>query len=284
MNSAKSMALKRLKSNITAIIGLIIIVFLLFLAFFAPWIAPHNPVEPNLDKRFMSPCKEYPMGTDDLGRCVLSRIIYGTRISLYTSAGVVGIIALVGVSLGFLSGYFGGALDEVIMRFVDVVLAFPGIILAMAVAGALGPGLFNVMLALSLVGWTGFARVVRSSVMAVKEKEFVEAAKALGFSDFYIMTRHILPNVITPVVVLASLEMGFIILASAGLSFLGLGTQPPTPDWGSMLNNGRAFMRTSPFLTVFPGIAITGAVLGFNFLGEGLRDVLDPRSGRKLKK
>lgn len=284
MKSTKKLTFQRLKKNKIAMIGLAMITFLLFFAVFAPWIAPHDPVEPNLGKRFLSPCKEYPMGTDDLGRCVLSRVIYGARVSLQVSMTVVGIITVIGVTLGLISGYFGGALDELIMRFVDIVLAFPGIILAMAVAGALGPGLFNVMLALALVSWTGFARVVRSSVMAVKEKEFVESARALGCNDLYIMTRHILPNVITPVLVLATLDMGFIILAAASLSFLGLGAQPPIPDWGSMLNNGRVFMRTAPFLTIFPGIAITTAVMAFNFLGDGLRDSLDPRPQRELKK
>jgi len=223
------------------------------------------------------------MGTDDLGRCLLSRIIYGARVSLQLGVIVVGIITVIGVTLGLISGYYGGIVDEIIMRLVDVVLAFPGIILALAVAGALGPGLFNVMLALAMVGWTGLARVVRGSVLSVKQKEFVESARALGCSDLHIMTRHILPNVMAPVIVLATLDMAFIILAAAGLSFLGLGAQPPTPEWGSMLNNGRAFMRTAPHLTTFPGLAIMVAVLAFNFLGDGLRDVLDPRQQRELK-
>lgn len=283
MKSSKKLALQQLKKNKIAIIGLIIIISLAFIALFAPFIAPHDPIEQNLEKRLLPPCREYPMGTDDLGRCLLSRIIYGARVSLQLSVIVVGIITVIGVTLGLISGYYGGIVDEIIMRLVDVVLAFPGIILALAVAGALGPGLFNVMLALAMVGWTGLARVVRGSVLSVKQKEFVESARALGCSDLHIMTRHILPNVMAPVIVLATLDMAFIILAAAGLSFLGLGAQPPTPEWGSMLNNGRAFMRTAPHLTTFPGLAIMVAVLAFNFLGDGLRDVLDPRQQRELK-
>lgn len=283
MKSSTKLALQQLKKNKIAIIGLIIIISLAFIALFAPFIAPHDPIEQNLDKRLLSPSGEYPMGTDDLGRCLLSRIIYGARVSLQLGVIVVGIITVIGVTLGLISGYYGGIVDEIIMRLVDVVLAFPGIILALAVAGALGPGLFNVMLALAMVGWTGLARVVRSSVLSVKEKEFVESARALGCSDLHIMTRHILPNVMAPVIVLATLDMAFIILAAAGLSFLGLGAQPPTPEWGSMLNNGRAFMRTAPHLTTFPGLAIMVAVLAFNFLGDGLRDALDPRQQRELK-
>lgn len=283
MKSSKKLALQQLKKNKIAIIGLIIIISLAFIALFAPFIAPHDPIEQNLDKRLLSPSGEYPMGTDDLGRCLLSRIIYGARVSLQLGVIVVGIITVIGVTLGLISGYYGGIVDEIIMRLVDVVLAFPGIILALAVAGALGPGLFNVMLALAMVGWTGLARVVRGSVLSVKQKEFVESARALGCSDLHIMTRHILPNVMAPVIVLATLDMAFIILAAAGLSFLGLGAQPPTPEWGSMLNNGRAFMRTAPHLTTFPGLAIMVAVLAFNFLGDGLRDALDPRQQRELK-
>ncbi len=283
MKSSKKLALQQLKKNKIAIVGLIIIISLVFIAIFAPFIAPHDPIEQNLEKRLLPPCREYQMGTDDLGRCLLSRIIYGARVSLQLGVIVVGIITVIGVTLGLISGYYGGIVDEIIMRLVDVVLAFPGIILALAVAGALGPGLFNVMLALAMVGWTGLARVVRGSVLSVKEKEFVESARALGCSDLHIMTRHILPNVMAPVIVLATLDMAFIILAAAGLSFLGLGAQPPTPEWGSMLNNGRAFMRTAPHLTTFPGLAIMVAVLAFNFLGDGLRDALDPRQQRELK-
>jgi peptide/nickel transport system permease protein len=283
LRSGHKIALQQLKKNKIAMIGLVIIVSLALIAIFAPFIAPHDPIEQNLKKRFLSPSGEYPMGTDDLGRCLMSRVIYGARVSLRVGVITVGIITVIGVTLGLISGYCGGIVDEIIMRFVDMVLAFPGIILALAIAGALGPGLFNVMLALAMVGWTGLARVVRSSVLSVKEKEFVESARALGCSDLYIMTRHILPNVMAPVIVLATLDMAFIILAAAGMSFLGLGAQPPIPEWGSMLNGGRAFMRIAPHLTTFPGLAIMITVLAFNFLGDGLRDALDPRQQQELK-
>jgi peptide/nickel transport system permease protein len=250
---------------------------LIFIAILAPFIAPHDPIEQNLEHRLLPPNAEYPLGTDNLGRCILSRLIHGTSVSLQIGVIVVGIAATTGVTLGLIAGYRGGLVDELIMRIVDVLLAFPGIILALAIAGILGPSLYNVMLALAVVGWTSYARVVRGSVLSVKEKEFVEAARALGAGEARIMFRHILPNVTAPVIVMATLGMAHVILAAAALSFLGLGAQPPTPEWGSMLNDGRAFMRTAPHLTIFPGLAIMVTVLAFNFLGDGLRDVLDPR-------
>lgn len=266
-----------LKKHRLALIGAGIISVLVFVAVLAPFIAPHDPIEQNLAQRLLSPNTEYLLGTDNLGRCILSRLIHGTSVSLQIGVMVVGIAAFVGVTLGLIAGYRGGLIDELIMRIVDVLLAFPGIILALAIAGILGPSLFNVMLALAVVGWTSYARVVRGAVLSVKEKEFVEAARALGASEFRIMFRHILPNVTAPVIVMATLGMAHVILAAAALSFLGLGAQPPTPEWGSMLNNGRAFMRTAPHMTIFPGLAIMVTVLAFNFLGDGLRDVLDPR-------
>ena len=273
--------LRQLKKNKAAMIGLIIILFFVFVAVFAPFIAPHHPYAQNLEKTLLLPCQEYPMGTDDLGRCILSRIIFGTRISLQIGIFVTGITACIGVLLGMMAGYYGGILDEIIMRIVDILLAFPGLVLALVVAGLLGPGLFNVMFALAIVGWMGYARVVRGSVLSVKEKEFVETARALGAGDIYILLRHILPNVMAPVIVMATLGMGYVILAAAGLSFLGLGAQPPTPVWGAMLNSGRAFMRTAPHLTTFPGLAIMITVLAFNLLGDGLRDIFDPRLKEK---
>jgi peptide/nickel transport system permease protein len=266
-----------LRKHRLALIGAGIILVLIFTAILAPFIAPHDPIEQNLEHRLLPPNAEYPLGTDNLGRCILSRLIHGTSVSLQIGVIVVGIAATTGVTLGLIAGYRGGLVDELIMRIVDVLLAFPGIILALAIAGILGPSLYNVMLALAVVGWTSYARVVRGSVLSVKEKEFVEAARALGAGEARIMFRHILPNVTAPVIVMATLGMAHVILAAAALSFLGLGAQPPTPEWGSMLNDGRAFMRTAPHLTIFPGLAIMVTVLAFNFLGDGLRDVLDPR-------
>jgi peptide/nickel transport system permease protein len=268
---------KGLKRHRLALIGAVIIFVLIVIAILAPFIAPHDPIEQNLEHRLLPPNMEYLLGTDNLGRCILSRLIYGASVSLLISIMVVGISTFVGVILGLLAGYSGGLIDEIIMRIVDILLAFPGIILALVVVGILGPSLYNVMLALAVVGWTSYARVVRGLVLSVKEKEFIEAAQALGASDARIMFRHILPNIMAPVVVMATLGMAHVILAAAALSFLGLGAQPPTPEWGSMLNGGRAFMRTAPHLTIFPGLAIMVTVLAFNFLGDGLRDALDPR-------
>jgi len=267
--------------NKIAFIGLIIILFLIFVAIFAPFLASHHPYEQNLEKALLSPCLEYPFGTDDLGRCIFSRIIFGTRTSLQIGIIVTSITACIGIIMGLIAGYYGGLADEIIMRLVDIFLAFPGLVLALTIAGLMGPGLFNVMFALSLVGWMGYTRVVRGSVLAVKEKEFVETAKSLGANNLYILIHHILPNVIAPVIVMATLGIGHTILAAAGLSFLGLGAQPPIPVWGAMLNNGKAFMRTAPHLTIFPGLAIMITVLAFNFLGDGLRDLLDPRLKEK---
>ncbi|MBA5941943.1 MAG: ABC transporter permease [Methanophagales archaeon] len=274
--------LKRLKKHRLAMIGAAIILALVFSAVLAPFIAPNDPIEQNLPYRLLTPNTEYPLGTDNLGRCVLSRLIHGASVSLQIGIMVVGITAIIGVSLGLIAGYQGGLIDEMIMRSVDILLAFPGIILALVIAGILGPSLYNVMLALAVVGWTSYARVVRGSVLSVKEKEFVEGARALGVSDLRIMFRHVLPNVMAPVIVMATLGMAHVILAAAALSFLGLGAQPPAPEWGSMLNAGRAFMRTAPHLTVFPGLAIMVTVLAFNFLGDGLRDALDPRLREKV--
>ena len=265
---------RRLKKHRLAMIGAAIILALVLIAVLAPFIAPHDPVEQNLGNRLLSPSIEHPLGTDNLGRCILSRLIHGSRVSLQIGIMVVGIASITGVTLGLIAGYRGGLIDELIMRIVDILLAFPGIILALAIAGILGPSLYNVMLALAVIGWTSYARVVRGSVLSVKEKEFVEAARALGTGEARIMFRHILPNVTAPVIVMATLGMAHVILAAAALSFLGLGAQPPTPEWGSMLNDGRAFMRSAPHLTIFPGLAIMVTVLAFNFLGDALRDIL----------
>lgn len=292
--------LKRLRRHRMAVVGAMIIFGLILIAFAAPFFAPHDPLKQNLARRLLpdvvttiyailtGPAEqsffaqllqlnlEFPLGTDNLGRCILSRLIFGTRVSLQAAVMVVSITSVVGTMLGVIAGYYGGIIDEIIMRIIDVLLAFPGIILALVIAGILGPSLFNLMLMMVLIGWTGYARVVRGAVLAVKEKEFIEAARAAGISDRRIIWRHVLPNVMAPVIVMSTLGMAHIILAVAGLSFLGLGAQPPVPEWGSMLNAGRAFMRTAPHLTIFPGLVIMLTVLAFNFLGDGLRDALDP--------
>ena len=266
----------RLCKNKMAVTGLTIILLLIIVAVFAPVLAPHHPYKQDLEKTFLKPSLEYLFGTDDFGRCICSRIIFGTRISLAIGVIVTAVSAVVGVILGMLAGFYGGIIDEVIMRLVDIFLAFPGLILALVVAGLLGPGMFNVLFALALVGWMGYARVVRGAVLAEKEKDFVETARALGAGNLYLMYRHLLPNVLAPVIVMATLGVGQAILAAAGLSFLGLGVQPPVPVWGSMLSDGKIYLQTAPHLTIFPGLAIMVTVLSFNFLGDGLRDIFDP--------
>jgi peptide/nickel transport system permease protein len=260
-----------------ALVGFIVGLFLVLVAVLAPVLAPHDPYEQDLNQALLPLSREYPFGTDDLGRCVFSRVIFGTRVSLQIGVFVTVITVLLGVVLGLVAGYWGGVADEVIMRLVDTLLAFPGLVLGLVFAGLLGPGLFNVMLALALVGWTSYARVVRGAVLAVKAREFVESAKALGAGDLYVLYRHVLPNISAPVTVMATLDIGRVILVAASLSFLGLGAQPPVADWGAMLNGGKAFIRSAPHLTVFPGLAIIITVMAFNFLGDGLRDLLDPR-------
>ncbi len=257
--------------------GTAVIVFLIFVAVFAGFIAPHDPTETHLKDRLSSPSSEYPLGTDHLGRCILSRIIYGTRISLSVGVLVIGASLLLGLLLGTIAGYYGGIIDDLIMRIVDGFLAFPSMFLALAIAGALGPSLTNLMIALIVVEWTSYARVVRGSILSIKDQMFVEAARGLGAGDIYLLTRHVLPNTLSPLIVMATLGVGYIILTAAGLSFLKLGVQPPTPEWGAMLNDGRLFMRSAPHIMIFPGLAIMITVLAFNFLGDGLRDVMDPR-------
>lgn len=275
---------QQLKKDKIAMIGAIIIFFLAGIAILAPHIAPYDPIELDLENRLSSSDVNHLMGTDNLGRDVLSRVIYGARISLSMATVVVVIVMLLGTAMGTIAGYFGGIIDGTIMRVVDVLLAFPNIILALVIAGILGPSLTNVMIALSAIWWVGYARIIRGSVLSVKEKEFVEAARAMGCSDTHIAIRHILPNVLSPVIVLATLDMGHIILSIAALSFLGLGAQPPIPEWGTMLNEGRPFMETAPHLMIFPGLMIMVVVLAFNFLGDGLRDALDPRMKEVMMK
>ncbi len=268
--------------NRNILLGLVIISLLVVIAVFAPVVAPHDPTEVNSMVRLQPPSKEYPFGTDHMGRCILSRIVYGARISLLVGVTVISVSLLIGIVLGTISGYFGGLVDDVVMRLVDGFLAIPSMFLALALAGTLGPGMVNLMIALIAVEWSSYARVVRGSILSVKEQDFVEATRGFGASDFYIIVRHILPNIISPVIVIATLGIGYAILAAAGLSFLGFGVQPPTPEWGSMLDDGRLFMRKAPYIMIFPGLAIMITVLAFNFLGDGLRDEMDPRFRKEI--
>ncbi|MCH7921664.1 MAG: ABC transporter permease [Nitrospinae bacterium] len=266
------------RSTPLAALGLLILLVLVVVALFAPYISPYDPTAIRLAEGLSGPSITHPLGQDKLGRDILSRIIYGARISLYVGVATVMLSAFVGTVVGAVSGYAGGVVDEVVMRLIDILLAFPGILLAVAVMAILGPSLNNIVIALTVLGWVGYARLVRGQVLALREFEFVLAARALGADARRIITRHLLPNVLGPVIVQATFGMAGAIVAEAGLSFLGLGTQPPTPSWGSMLNDGREFLLTTPHLTTFPGLAIMTVVLGLNFLGDGLRDILDPKS------
>lgn len=269
--------LKEAGNNRMAAIGGAIVILLVLIAISASLLSPHDPFEQKLENRLLNPCFEYPFGTDDLGRCIFSRLIFGTRYSLTIGVVVVGITASVGTTLGIVSGYSRGIIDETLMRIVDIVLAFPGIILALVIAGILGPSFLNVVIAISLTHWPAYTRLVRGITLSLREKEFIEGARALRASNIYIMRRHILPNCINPIIVLATLDIAHAIIFATGLSFLGLGIQPPTPEWGSMLKAGIPYFRISPHLTFFPGIAIMVTVMAFNFLGDGLRDIIDPK-------
>ena len=258
-------------------IGAIRVGGLIAAAALAPWIAPHNPVRGELDDYLQAPSGRYWFGTDTFGRDVFSRVVYGARISLAVGAAVQVSALAIGVGLGLLSGFYGGPVDNLIMRLAEIIFAFPGLLFAIAIMAVIGPSLYNVFIALGLVSWTGLARVVRGAVLAVKEQEFVEAARALGASNRRIILRHLLPNIVAPAIILVTLGIGGAILAEASLSFLGLGAQPPTPSWGSMLTVGRDYLTEAPWLSIYPGVAIFLTVMGFNLLGDGLRDLLDPR-------
>jgi len=258
-------------------IGLVILVVLTAAALFASLLAPKDPFAQHIDRRLQGPSADFPLGTDYLGRCVLSRIIFGSRISLEIAALIVGVQVALGLGLGALAGYFGGFADTLIMRLVDVMMALPSLALALVLAGIMGPGPAGITAALCITGWSEYARIVRGDILALKEKEFIKSARAFGFSDLYILRRHVIPNILAPVIVLATLSTGFVILLVAAFSFLGLGSQPPLADWGVMLSEGRAYMRSAPHLTVFPGLAVMAATFGFNLLGDALRDAMDPR-------
>jgi len=278
--STAAISLRRVAShNVLAVIGIALVTLFTFSAVFAPWLAPQNPAHIDLPGRLSAPSAAHWCGTDELGRDILSRLIYGSRISMLVGTCVVAASLTLGLIIGSIAGYYGGAID----RFVNVLvmnafLSFPGILLAIAFVAFRGPGIFNLILALSLGGWVGYARLVRAQVLAVREREFVEAAKALGATDLRVIVRHILPNIIQPIVVQAAIGMAGAILAEATMSFLGLGVPPPTASWGAMLNDGRAHLFDAPHLVIFPALAVMLAVLSFNFIGDALRDVLDPRS------
>jgi peptide/nickel transport system permease protein len=270
-------AWKRLKRNKLAMIGLGIVIFLILIAMLAPVISPYDPILRIKEDSGLGPSSIHWFGTDILGRDIFSRVIYGSRISLEVGVIAVGISLIIGLFLGALSGYFGNVSDIVIMRIADIFFAFPYILGAIAIMTVLGPGIVNIFIAIGILGWASFARIFRGSILSIKNKEYIEAARALGASKYRIITRHIFPNAFAPIIVYATMNVGTAIIVEAALSFLGIGVQPPTPAWGKMLAESLEYIDTAPWLMVFPGLAILITVLGFVLLGDGLRDAFDPK-------
>jgi peptide/nickel transport system permease protein len=275
--TTNSKALERFKRNRLAVIGLVLIGFFMIIAVFAPVIAPFDPIAQNYDRLLQPPNSTHWFGTDNLGRDVLSRAIYGTRVSLTAGVVAVSLAVLMGVLLGLTAGFLRGIADDIIMRVIDAMLAFPFLVLAITLAAVLGPSLENAMLAIAVVSIPVFARVTRGQVLSERERDYVQAAKALGANDLRMMLQHVLPNIAGPIIIQSTLSIAGAILAESSLSFLGLGVQPPTPSWGEMLNVARGYLRDAPWTAIAPGILIFIAVLAFNLLGDGLRDALDPR-------
>lgn len=271
----------RLKKNKAAFLGGWAIIFFIAIAIFGPLLTVHDPYHVDYADKLLTPSNEHWFGTDHAGRDIFTRIVHGMSITLFIGFFSVFIGMIIGVFLGIVSGYYGGWLDITIMRFMDVLLAFPGILLAIAIAGVLGGSLMNVIIAVAIFSIPSFARVVRGSTLAVKKLEFIDAIKTLGAGDARIIFKHILPNILSPIIVQATLRIATAILTAAGLSFLGLGAQPPTPEWGAMLNDGRQFIFDYPHVALFPGLAIVAVVLAFNLFGDGLRDALDPKLKRR---
>jgi peptide/nickel transport system permease protein len=265
----------------TAVFGLGVVTCLSLAALLAPLLAPHDPNAVDVVRKFAPTSLDHPLGTDNLGRDNLSRLLFGARLTIGTAVMASAAVAVIGIVLGVLAGYFGGVVDAVISRLVDVVLAFPSFLAALAVTGVLGPGLGHVAIALVVVWWARYARIVRSAVLVERGKPYLEAARAVGSSRWRMIGRHVVPNVIAPIVVLTTLDTGELLLGISSLSFLGLGVQPPAAEWGAMLSEARTYLSQAPLLMVWPGLALFVLVLGFNLLGDGVRDVLDPRTRRR---
>ena len=268
---------RRFCRNKQAMIGLAMLLLLIFAAVFANVIAPYDPVEQNLLIRLQGPSAAHWFGTDELGRDIFSRILYGARISLTVGLIAVSISCVAGCALGAIAGYYGGILDTVIMRISDIMMAIPSILLNISIVAALGTGLQNVMIAIGISSVPAYCRIIRASLLSLKNQEFVDASRVAGSTDFYIIMHHIIPNSLAPLIVQATLKIGGAILSCASMSFIGLGIVPPTPEWGAMLSTGRDFLRDAPHLTAFPGLAIMFAVFSMNLIGDGLRDALDPK-------
>lgn len=268
---------RRLFRNRAAVLGLVIILVFVLCALFPEWIAPYGYDEQDLSRQFISPGAEHWFGTDDYGRDIFSRVVYGSRISLSIGLVSISFSCVLGVLIGCLAGYYGSTLDNTLMRIMDIMLAMPSILLAIAIVATLGAGLRNLVIAIGISTIPQYARIVRASVLSIKDQEFVEAARCIGASDWRILTRHILPNCLAPIIVQATMNIAIAILSAASLSFIGLGIAPPTPEWGAMLSAGRAYLRKQWFLVTFPGLAIMMSVFAFNLFGDGLRDALDPK-------
>lgn len=268
---------RRFSRNKLALTGLVVVVVLFVVSFLAPWISPYQPNDVDVLRILEPPSKSHLCGTDSLGRDVLSRMIWGSRISLKVGFVAVGITTLIGIFLGAMAGYYGGWTDGTVMRFVDLMLCFPTLFLILAVIAILEPSIWNIMIVIGLTGWMGVARLVRAEFLTLKNRDFVQAAKALGASDRRIIFRHILPNALAPVLVSATLGVAGAILVESALSFLGIGVQPPTPSWGNILTEGKDNISIAWWLSLYPGLAILITVMGYNLLGEGIRDSLDPR-------
>ncbi|TMA57334.1 MAG: ABC transporter permease [Deltaproteobacteria bacterium] len=258
--------------------GLLMLLLLGTTALFAPMLAPRDPLSQNLDQDLIAHSREHPLGTDKLGRDLLSRIIYGGRVSLLVGMATVTLSLTIGVAIGSFSGYFGGLVDQMLMRLVDILMAFPGILLAIAFTAVLGPGLDHVIVALCLIGWTGYARLVRGEILSLRERDFIHAARALGGRPKRIILRHLLPNLLPPLLIQATFGLAAAVVAEGSLSFLGLGVEPPTPSWGSMLNDGRQFLLVAPHLTTYPGLALMITVLALNLVGDALQERLNGRN------
>ncbi len=274
-------SVKRFMRSPSVIFGAIIVTMLIFIALFAPFISPYDPIKQNFRIQLLPPSLEHPFGTDEFGRDILSRVLYGARWALFVGLLADSIALVIGVTLGLLAGFYSGRTDATVTWMTNVMLAFPYLLLAMIVVAVLGPGIVNAMIAIGIVYVPQYARLVRGNVISLREKEFIEAARSFGVSHMRIITRHILPNCLAPIIVMATLAIGWAIVETAGLSFLGLGAQPPLPEWGSMLSSGRNYMLSAWWIATFPGLAILVVVIGFNILGDGLRDVLDPYLQRR---
>lgn len=266
-----------MKDKFFFVLGLSILLLVVTAALLGPTIAPRDPVAQDLESDLLPPSRDHPLGTDKLGRDVLSRILFGARISIAVGLSTVGLSLLAGLFLGSLSGYFGGWVDQLVTRLIDILMAFPGLLLAIAFTAVLGPSLKHVIAALCLIGWTSYARLVRGEILALKHRDFVDAARALGGGPFRIVTRHMLPNLLPPLLIQATFGLAAAIIAEGSLSFLGLGVEPPTPSWGSMLREGRQFILVAPHLSAFPGLALMFTILALNLVGDGLRDLLEKK-------